>query len=336
MKPKTMILMVVAVVCGLGASYMTSKLLAERGKNDQAEPTVPVLVATARIAAWQPIKEPEKFFEVRQFPVSVAPPKALDDLEKVKDKRLNKLLDVGKPVTEGDLLTKEQMSIVESLLPGQRAIAIKVTTESLVAGFVLPGTRVDVVCTTRGGNSAARIILQNMLVLAVDTQDQRPTDTKTIAGQTVTLAATPEESTRLSLAQSIGELRLLLKSGGDSKHTYEVVSTEKDLARPLSGADDKEREEARAAASPTVTLPTVPLEEPKVTPRVEEKIEPKKRKRHVMTIVTAGNRERAVFLLGDEDVDENVVAPKKDKDDAPKAAPTTAATGKAPRAGRTQ
>ena len=46
MKPKTMILMVVAIVCGLGASYMTSRLLAERGEAPAAEQKkVTVLVA---------------------------------------------------------------------------------------------------------------------------------------------------------------------------------------------------------------------------------------------------------------------------------------------------
>jgi hypothetical protein len=61
MKPKTMILMVVAIGCGLGASYMTSKLLAERGQQ-QGEQQVPVLVAKQKIQPWIPIKEPERLF----------------------------------------------------------------------------------------------------------------------------------------------------------------------------------------------------------------------------------------------------------------------------------
>jgi pilus assembly protein CpaB len=351
MKPKTMILMVVAVACGLGASYMTSKLLAERSNKGGDEPTVPVLVSTARIASWQPIKEPDKYFEVRPFPQSLAPPKALTDPSELKDQRLNKLLDVGKPVTKDDLLTKEQLSLAENLLPGQRAIAIRVTAESLVAGFVLPGTRVDVVCTTTGAESEARIILQNMLVMAVDAQDQRPTDTKFVAvGQTVTLAATPEESTRLSLAQRLGELRLLLKSGADTKRTYNVVSKQKDLTKPLTEGD-KDPEAARPTATVTPTLPDV-KDEPKPVVRAEEekKVE-KKRKRHVMTIRHGANTEKAIFLLGGEDEDEDSATSspakkdtdEKSKDDKKKpeetkpaapAPPPPSAFGKSTRTGR--
>src|SRR5881275_2444758 len=97
MKPKTMILMVVAVACGLGASYMTSKLLAERKQDDK--PTVPVLVAKIRVPGWVAIKEPEKYFEIKHFPPDVAPAKALTEFAELKDQRLNKYLDEGKPIT---------------------------------------------------------------------------------------------------------------------------------------------------------------------------------------------------------------------------------------------
>jgi hypothetical protein len=81
MKPKTMILM--AVACGLGASYMTSKLLADR--KQQEIPTVPVLVARARVPAWQPIKGPEAMFEIKQYNADVAPAKPISDPERLKD-----------------------------------------------------------------------------------------------------------------------------------------------------------------------------------------------------------------------------------------------------------
>ncbi len=52
MKPKTMMLMVVAIGCGLAASYMTSKLLAERNNAQTEEPKVKVLVAKIKVPAW--------------------------------------------------------------------------------------------------------------------------------------------------------------------------------------------------------------------------------------------------------------------------------------------
>ena len=255
----------------------------------------------------------------------MAPNKPLSDFPEIKDQRLNKPIDEGKPVSQADLLTKEQYSMSEHLLPGQRAIAIKVTPESLVGGFVLPGTRVDVVYTTRGGiESSSRIILQNMLVMAVDTQDQRADGIKSMLGQTVTLAATPEESTRLSLAASGGELRLLLKNGADNKRTYNVVSKSGDLQRPLVGDNDKEPELPRGGTA-MLALPEI-KEEPKVEEPapVKEKVEPAKKKRHVMTIRTGLTVEKATFLLGqtdDEDDDATPMPTTKKEETEKKSAP---------------
>lgn len=299
MKPKTMILMVVAIGCGLGASYMTSRLLAERNQQPEAEPTVPVLVAKARVPGWQPVKEPEKFFEIKPYPQSVTPRRAIGTFEEVKGQRLNKPLDEGKPVTQDDLLTKEQADLATQLQPGQRAIAIKVTTESLVGGFVLPGSRVDVVHTTRGQDSTAKILLQNMLVLAVDTQDQRNPEQKSIMGQTVTLAATPEESTRLSLASSNGELRLLLKSNQDNKRTWAVSVTSKDLDKPLiGGTGDPDRVvdlTPRPAPAPVVPLPELPPEEKAPVKEPAAASVKKPRKPHYLTIWNGSTRDRIPF-----------------------------------------
>jgi pilus assembly protein CpaB len=245
MKPKTMILMVVAVGCGLGASYMTSKLLADRGKAVQEVETVPVLVAKVRVPSWQPIKEPEKFFEVQQFPETIAPKKAIGDLEKVKDQRLRNFLEEGKPLTQDDLVNKDQMGLEVQLQPGQRATALKVNAEQVIGGFILPGCRVDVVCTTRDGEKATKLILQNMLVLAADTVDSKNPDTKTILAQTVTLAATPEESARLALAASLGELRLWLRNPGDQERIAALNIRAADLDKPLPDPNKKEDPEAR-------------------------------------------------------------------------------------------
>ncbi len=65
MKPKTMILMVVAVTCGLGASYMTSRLLAERQPSD--EDKVEILVAKKKLDMGMTIKNVDDLFEIKQL-----------------------------------------------------------------------------------------------------------------------------------------------------------------------------------------------------------------------------------------------------------------------------
>src|SRR6185295_17183500 len=70
MKPKTIVLMVVAIVCGLGASYLTSRVLAER---EDQQPTAPVvekvtiLVAKQQVNAQIKLVKPEEFFTEKQY-----------------------------------------------------------------------------------------------------------------------------------------------------------------------------------------------------------------------------------------------------------------------------
>lgn len=323
MKPKTMILMVVAVGCGLGASYMTSRLLAERNKQTEEVPSVPVLVVKARAPSYQTIKDPEKYFEVKLFPQDVAPKKAIGSFADLKDQKLNKALDEGKPVTQDDLLTKEQQDISSQLLPGQRAVAIKVTAESLAGGFVLPGTRVDVVCTSRGNNDPnSKVVLQNMLVLAVDVTDTRNPEQRTILGQTVTLAATPNEATRLTLAGAVGDLRLMLKGLGDTTKVGEVTTRIGDLEKPLGPGGTANEGSSSDAPPATAALPVIP-EDSKAPPAEEPKTVPAApRRKHVMTIYVGTQKEKAIFHEGeDEDVAGSPLPPTQDqgKAEEPKA-----------------
>jgi len=325
MKPKTMILMIVAVGCGLGASIMTSRLLAERRDKDQGEPTVPVLVTKTRITGWQEIKEPEKGFDVKEYPVSLAPKNPVGDLDKVKGKKLNKNVVDGYALTESDLLDKAQQSVADQLLPGQRATAIKVDARSLAGGFVFPGSRVDVLMTSKvNGRGTSKTILQHVLVLAVDAQNERNAEQKNLIGNTVTVAANPQEAARLALAGSLGELTLQVKGAGDTARIAPIVVREEDLDKPLASAPEKGEEVARAETPvvPMLVLPPVEEKEqpkedkqprekgpkadaPKVVATVEEAKQPVKKSRHVMTIQTGANREKHLFMLGEKDPDED-------------------------------
>ncbi len=298
MKPKTMMLMVVAVGCGLVASYMTSRLLAERNGQTPTENKVTVVVARQKVSPMVLIKEPEKYFELREFPESVAPKKALKSLDEIKDQRLNKPLAEDAPVTSDDVLNKEQAGLSAQLPQGTRAVSIKVTAESSASGFILPGSHVDVVATTRGSAKEAKsqIILQDMLVLAVDTQAQRDPNTQAIVGNTVTLAAKPEEAQKLTLAGALGELRLILRGLGDTTHLRVPPAKFEDLSRPSRGDIGNEDENTQVASAAPPVPPALPVPPPAPAPKSEEpKEDPAKT--HTMTIINGEYTQRAVFVL---------------------------------------
>jgi pilus assembly protein CpaB len=173
-----------------------------------------ILVARTKISAYTPITEPEKMFVKAEYPAELAK-KAITEFDKVKGQRLNKTLEEAKPVFEDDLMNPDQAGLEAMLKPGQRAISFKVDAVSLIGGWCRPGARVDVYCTRRDKNATPRVILKNLLVLAVDQETGKPDQPAAAPARTVTFAVTPEEAAQLTLGSSVGELRLALRPWGD-------------------------------------------------------------------------------------------------------------------------
>ncbi|MBY0233031.1 MAG: Flp pilus assembly protein CpaB [Gemmataceae bacterium] len=338
MKPKTIILLVVAVGCGLGASIMTSRLLADRRKTEEPDQMVTVVVAKARVAGWLAIKEPEKDFALKEMRESDAPKRRVTDLAALKDQRLNKSIGEEHVVLQDDLLTAEQQRLVDQLLPGQRIIAIKVNAELVGGGYVLPAVRVDVMCTMNSGSdSSAKLILQNMLVMAVDDKSERNPEQKSIVPATVTFAATPEEAARMSLGAKLGELRLLPRSPGDNSRIAQFEVKPEDLKRATKDSSKPPTEEVvkiDPPAKPPVVLPELPPveEKPKPAPKAEEKPkveekpvvvkvpEPKKPMKHTMRIIEGTKVAKTVFNL-DEKREEDEEEGRADPETRPEARP---------------
>lgn len=307
MKPKTLVLMFVAVACGLAASYMTSRLLAERSNKEQAaEEKVKVLVAKKNLALGYHIKNPEDVFEERQFTKGEEPKKAVKSFDQLKDRRLNKSVAAEQWLSADDLMDKNQDPLASQMPKGMRAFGLKVNAESTSGGFVLPNSRVDVVWVARRGDqeSTAKIILQNVLVMAVDLMPVRPDDKQAHIANTVTLALTPEQSERLSLATEMGTVKLVLRPFGDEEIVRSAGATNKTIARGGEhsdatgpGAEDPE-EPRKGFGQPKVEVPATPPK-PAEAPKPEEpKVEPPP-KTHTLTVFNGENVTKAVFVLDD-------------------------------------
>ncbi len=340
MKPRTIILLVVAVVCGLAAMYMTNRLLADKGTPPPVN-TVKVLVSKQKVSAWAPIKKPEDLFEVKEVPEGTYSPKCITDFKQLQDKALRQPLSEQMPVTPDDLLNETTSGLVGMLKEGQRAVAIKVTPESLVGGFVLPGSKVDVMfIKKRGdGDSQAQIFLQDMLVLAVDMKRTRDQDQEAVLGSTATLAASPEQAEQLSLAQALGDLRLLLRTplDGQANLKYKAVKID-DLTHPLHTEDPNKPDgpDTDPASGGAVTsLPALPKVVAPVVPPVEPvkvAVAPPPPKTFTMKIKNGETVSWAVFKWddlnncweGDEAAQADDAPKAKDvvkPEDAPKPAP---------------
>ena len=110
----------------------------------------------------------------------------------------------------------QRATLSATITEGMKAITIRVNDVEGVAGFVLPGDRVDVALTRqKDANATTDIVLQNVKVLAIDqTADER--NDKPSVAKAVTLEVDTSAAQKLSLAAQVGTLSLMLRKAGES------------------------------------------------------------------------------------------------------------------------
>ena len=164
--------------------------------------------------------------KVVQWPAANPVPGAFTKVEDVVNRGLITTVDENEPLTETKLAPLEAgAGLPPSIPPGMRAISVKVNEVVGVAGFVVPGTRVDVMVTLsdrqRDQDSLTRIVVSNVQVLTAGTRyDQEKAKEGTPMPSTVvTLLVTPDDGERIALAASEGQLMLSLRNPLDTDQT---------------------------------------------------------------------------------------------------------------------
>ncbi len=256
MNGKSLVLLLLAVVSGLGAMYGTSKLLASKDKRVRpAHELQDVLVAARDLKVEETLKP--DLVKVIQMSKTDVPAGAFSSIKDVEDRWVTIKTLQDEPILDKKLAPKGTPSgIVPRIPKGMRAISVEVNESTGVAGFVLPDHRVDVVQTVNGarGESEAETLLQDALVMAVGQTFTRPED-RSIQVRTVTLALTPEQAELLVAARSKGALSLSLRGLNDRE---QVAHT-----RPKQVAA---AEAATSTASTAAVKPPPPPPPPAVPP----------------------------------------------------------------------
>jgi pilus assembly protein CpaB len=143
-------------------------------------------------------------------------PGAFKRVEDVVGRGVVVAVDENEPVTESKLAPRDAgAGLSPAIPPGMRAISVKVNEVIGVAGFVVPGARVDVVATVRQvGDAVSRVLVANVQVLTAGTRydQEKARDAKPIPSTVVTLVVTPEQAERIALASSEGQLTLMLRN----------------------------------------------------------------------------------------------------------------------------
>ena len=214
MNRRSLITLAVAVVIGLGAMKLSQQLLSS-GKNRAEEDTQELLVAARDFKEEETLKP--DMVKVIRMARSAVPPNPFATFKDVEDRW------VRTKMLEGDVLVEKKLGpkgtppgLVANIPPGMRALAIDVTEQSGVSGFILPGHHVDVVRFENAEKQNARgeTILQDVLVLAAGQLFSRPEE-RAVQSRTVTLALAPGDVDILVAARGKGALSLSLRGVND-------------------------------------------------------------------------------------------------------------------------
>src|SRR6266516_1376268 len=179
-------------------------------------PTTPVVVAASDLDIGAELRRED--LRIIEWPANALPADAIHDPKDAVGRGLIMPVIQNEPILPMKLASKEAgAGLPPAIPPGLRAVAVRVNEVIGVAGYVLPGTHVDVVATAspteKQGDMTSKVILTNVQVLAAGTKIDRMTDKdKPMPVTVVTLLVAPEESERLTLASSAGKIQLALRN----------------------------------------------------------------------------------------------------------------------------
>ncbi|MEJ2218197.1 MAG: Flp pilus assembly protein CpaB [Gemmatimonadota bacterium] len=212
--------MVGAAASGLLAGYVALAYVSEEPAPLQAAtPSRTALVANRDLPAGAILRRED--VKSVDWPGSAVPKGLATQPGDVVGRGLITEVKENEPLLDWKLASKEAGGGLPITIPeGMRAVSVRVDEVVGVAGFVLPGTHVDVLVTVDPGTNrrltTTRIILQNIRTLAADQQHQQDNDGKPKVVTVVTLLLTPKQAETLTLAATEGKIQLALRNTLDT------------------------------------------------------------------------------------------------------------------------
>lgn len=223
-----------------------------------AIPTRPVVVAATDLQVGAELRRED--LRVIEWPANAAPKDAFSTMDEIVGRGLIMPVIENEPVMPMKLASKEAgAGLPPAIPPGLRAISVRVNEVIGVAGYVLPGTRVDVLATltpTRDQvDMTSKVVLTDVQVLAAGTKMEQSADGgKPMPVSVVTLLVEPAEAERLTLASTEGKIQLALRNPLDR----EAPSTTGIKPAALLGTAAPVRQAARSTSGRSATVAPPP------------------------------------------------------------------------------
>ena len=207
------------------------------------------------------------------WPASSPVDKGFTKVEDVLDRGLMDSVVANEPLTEFKVASREAgAGLPPTITEGMRAVSVRVNDVIGVAGFLLPGNRVDVMVTMKareGNDSMTRVVLSDVQVLTAGTrfEKEKARDGQPVQTSVVTLLLTPPDAEKIALAQSEGSIMLTLRNPMDRTPTQTAGVRTGALLGQASPPPLVKREGTRPRVVPG-PVPVAPAAPPKA-PTVE-------------------------------------------------------------------
>ena len=202
----------------LAFTFLRSPEAPESFQRAEAQASVPAVVAARDMDVGSVLTEED--IKVVDWPGGVLPIGYSSSPAEVVGRGVIVPIRENEPFLPHKLASEEMGRGLAMMIPeGYRAVSVPVNDVVAVAGWVRPGTRVDVLVTLNSvlnqQEPVTQIVLQNVQVLGNDRSIQRDAQGEAVPVSVVTVLVTPEQSERLAMAESDGRLQLALRNNMD-------------------------------------------------------------------------------------------------------------------------
>ena len=211
-KSRTILMLTFALLMGLGAAYLARGWAVDRFASPTTDDGVPVVVAALQIPFGKKLEKSD--LKVVNMPRSMVPPGAYEESVAIESTVAMTTIYPGEVILKEKVVAFGGGSALSAVIePNKRAVTVRVNDVIGVAGFLMPGNRVDVVSAIPQGNRRyqSRTLLENVKVLAVD-QTASPEKDKPVIVRAVTLELSSDEAEELVKATQEGVVQLALRN----------------------------------------------------------------------------------------------------------------------------
>jgi len=217
MKPQNLIMLAVAIGCGLISMLGIRQLL--NREDTRKEPVREIVAARGDIPAGVPLNESNVHFVT--VPEALVPEFAVTSMEELEQRSLKRPANAGEWILTNKLGDPGQFGVITKLPEGMAAATIPADETTTHSGMLTPGNRVDLLLTYRPegggtGNQKTITVLEFVEVFAIDKHIYGSEIAQDGKAKNLTLLVTPVQAKAVALASNLGKLSTTLRRPGDA------------------------------------------------------------------------------------------------------------------------